>query len=136
MKTLRSKLLLLIIPIFIVSLSVIAYINHYKAQEFLTTNFQEEAANKLTFIQGRVDDWVQDKMNIITTMANSDEVNGHIPQKQIDFFMKQLQAHHDFEMFFVSNNGTGKNVVTSMGKAVDISDRPYFNIIPKEVSHF
>ncbi|WP_047154367.1 PDC sensor domain-containing protein [Aneurinibacillus tyrosinisolvens] len=126
MRTLRGKLLLLIIPIFILSLSAVAYINHNKAKGFLRENFENEAVIKLNSTQEKVDDWIQHKKDIVKMLAVTDEVTGRNTSKQLEFFHKILKDQPDLEMLYVSNDTTGKQAITTEGKTIDISNRPYF----------
>ncbi|WCK55590.1 methyl-accepting chemotaxis protein [Aneurinibacillus sp. Ricciae_BoGa-3] len=126
MKTLRSKLLFLMIPIFVISLTMIAYINHNKAKDFLKQNFQQDAQGKLDFIQKSVDEWIQSKQDVIHTMALSEEAANPNLQIEHSYLLKQLGAHSEFEMLFVSSDTIGNRTLTSTGQSMDISSRPYF----------
>jgi methyl-accepting chemotaxis protein len=114
------------VPIFVISLTMIAYINHNKAKDFLIQNFQQQGAGKLDFIQKSVDDWTQSKQDVINTMALSGEAASLNPRIEFSYLVKQLGAHSDFEMFFVSKYTIGSRTITSMGKTMDISNRQYF----------
>lgn len=126
MKSLKSKLLLMVIPIFIVALSAIAYMNHLKAKEFLVANFENEAKVKLTLIQAKVDDWIAQHKNSLNLLSLSDQIKSGDQAKQLPYFREVLDMHPEYEMIIISNDITGKKVLTSGGQTTDISDRDYF----------
>ncbi len=126
MKSLKSKLLLMVIPIFIVALSAIAYMNHLKAKEFLVANFENEANVKLTLVQSKVDDWIGLHKNSLTLLSSSEQIKSGDQEKQLPYFKEILDKHSEYEMIMISNDKTGKHVLTSGGQTTDISDRDYF----------
>lgn len=126
MKSLKSKLLLMVIPIFIVALSAIAYMNHLKAKEFLVANFENEANIRLNLIQSKVDDWIALHKNTLTMLALSGQIKSGDQVVQLPYFKEILEKYPEYEMIIISNDMTGKKVFTSVGKITDISDRDYF----------
>lgn len=126
MHSLKSKMLMVMIPIFIVSLSIIAYINHVKAKEFLVANFQNEAQVKMNLIQSKVDGWLTSQMDALAVIAVSEEATSGNSERQIQYFNQVIKAHPEFEMIIISNDLTGKQTITSDNSKVDISDRGYF----------
>ncbi|HJV45417.1 MAG TPA: cache domain-containing protein, partial [Bacillota bacterium] len=126
MKSLKFKLLFMFIPIVILSLGTIAYINHQKAEDFLQTNFQNEANIKLRFIQSKIDDWTVLHKDELSLLAESDQLKGKQPTIEIPYLQSIVQKNSDYEMFFVSNDLKGQQAYTSLNSTVDISDRDYF----------
>ncbi|HJV44587.1 MAG TPA: methyl-accepting chemotaxis protein [Bacillota bacterium] len=124
MKTLKSKLLFVFIPIVILSLGIIAYINHQKAKEFLEVNFQTEANIRVHFLQAKIDDWVLSEKKAVEIFAKSNQITS--PNEQISYLKSLSQKNPEFEMVFVSNDLIGKNTQTSLDSTLDISDREYF----------
>ncbi|MBU8878087.1 hypothetical protein BGM26_03655 [Bacillus sp. FJAT-29790] len=56
MRSIKSKLLVVIVPIIYISLVLVAWMNHNKAKEFLEANFEELSFIHLENTQTMLDD--------------------------------------------------------------------------------
>lgn len=124
MKSLRSKLLGVVLPILIVSLSTIAWINHSKATEFLEQNFNEKANLQLINLKKQISTWISVRESVLSTISQSDDVKNGTSELAIPFLKKELEINQEFDYFFVSDEKG--NMVTTSGERANIADRPYF----------
>ncbi|MED0672750.1 methyl-accepting chemotaxis protein [Aneurinibacillus aneurinilyticus] len=124
MKSLRSKLLGMVLPILIVSLSTIAWINHSKATEFLEQNFNEKANLQLVNLKKQISTWISVRESVLNTISQSDDVKNGTPESAVPFLKKELDINQEFDYFFVSDEKG--NMVTTAGDRANIADRPYF----------
>ncbi|WP_286883441.1 methyl-accepting chemotaxis protein [Aneurinibacillus sp. UBA3580] len=124
MKSLRSKLLGMVLPILIVSLSTIAWINHSKATEFLEQNFNEKANLQLTDLKKQITTWLSVQQSILNTISQADVLKESPPETAISYLKKQLEINQEFDYFFVSDEKG--NTLTTNGDRANVAERPYF----------
>ncbi len=124
LKSIGSKLLVIVIPILIVALVAVAWINHSKAKEFLEHNYREKSMLALDLLQTKVNDWLQQHAENIAGMAQISDLNGMDSEKQRSFLQKQISEHSEYEMFLVAK--PDGEAWTTTNQRVNIADRPYF----------
>lgn len=124
MKSLRSKLLLLILPVLFVALSLVAFINHSKAKEFLELEFADKSSISLEGARNSIHQFLLQKISEVEIIANTDVVQEMQPQKAVPYIARELERLEGFEMFGVIDLKGMATVHT--GAEVDVSDRQYF----------
>ncbi|WP_163151359.1 methyl-accepting chemotaxis protein [Anoxybacillus sp. MB8] len=123
MRSIRGKLLLVIMPIVIISLFLVAYLNHQKAKQFLEDQFEQTAKVELGRLQTAVNQWVTDHKKLIEGLSSEGGWNV-VELQQNENRLKHIQKiWSTFELIAVSDR-TGK--AYAGGKQLEISDRPYF----------
>ncbi|MGD8190150.1 methyl-accepting chemotaxis protein [Brevibacillus ginsengisoli] len=126
MKSIRTKLLLIIIPILTISLIGISWFNHSKATEFLLQNFRDKSAVDLSNLRGDIDSWVQNQVARITTMASSDNVI-RMDQQTLGYLKERQKEHPEFgTIMYAFPNGESW---TTLDQKANITDRQYFKDI-------
>lgn len=124
LKSIRSKLLLIIIPILTVSLIGISWINHSKATEFLLQNFRDKSYVDLANLRENVNHWLQLHVERITVMATSQEVTRMDPAATISYLKKRQKEYSEYGTFlYALPNGDS---FTTLDQTTNIKDRPYF----------
>lgn len=123
-KSLRSKLLWMVLPILIASLSVIAWINHLKATEFLEQNFNEKAMLQLADLRKEISTWISVRESVLTTIGQSADLKNGTPETALPYLRKLLTINREFDYLFISD--LQGNIVTTEGRRSNISDRQYF----------
>ncbi len=126
MRSIRSKLLLLIIPVTVIALITVAYINHNKAKEFLEAGFEKNSLQEVALLQVKVNDWVQIHINRLQDMSESKDIADG-GNTQMNYLEKMLIKHSEYEMFFVADRN-GDAVTTGHGSA-NVKEREYFQEI-------
>lgn len=124
MKSLRGKLLWMVLPILIVSLSTIAWINHSKATEFLEQNFNEKAELQISNLKKELGTWIAVRESVLNTIAQADILKERPMEEAIPYLKNQLQVNQEFDYFFVGDEKG--NTITTDGKRTNVADRPYF----------
>ncbi|MFT9850434.1 methyl-accepting chemotaxis protein [Aneurinibacillus sp. REN35] len=123
-KSLKAKLLLVIIPIIVIALSFVAWLNHHKAKEFLESNFKERAFIQLELLNSKVNDWLGQQKDRVTNMASSMDIRGMNAHTQLAYLESKLKEYNEYEMFFIADP-SGK-AFTTEGQEVDVGNRDYF----------
>ncbi|BAU26137.1 methyl-accepting chemotaxis sensory transducer with Cache sensor [Aneurinibacillus soli] len=126
-KSLKTKLLLVIIPLVILALAGVAWINHNKAKDFLESNFQDRAFIQLDRLSIKIKEWLNQEQDRISNMATSYDIRSADIQKQMPFLKNKLAEYAEYEMMFVADKKG--NAFTTSGKEVNVSDRAYFKKI-------
>lgn len=124
MKSIRSKLLIMIIPILTISLIGIAWINHSKATEFLLQNFRDKSTVDLRNLQGNIEGWIQNQIGRMTTMASTTDVTRMDQQTTIRYLKERQKEHPEFNtLLYALPNG---EAYTTLDQKANIGDRQYF----------
>ncbi|MGC5327185.1 methyl-accepting chemotaxis protein [Brevibacillus sp. SYSU BS000544] len=127
MKSIRSKLLLIIIPILTISLVGIAWINHSKATDFLVQNFQEKSAVDIAKLSGELDSWLQVHIARLSMMSTSQQVVTMDQRTTITYFKEIQKELPEYSTFlYALPNGES---YTSLDQKTNIADRAYFKDI-------
>lgn len=127
MRSIATKLLSIIIPILLIALIGVSWINHSKAKEFLETSYQEKAFLHLEKLKLTISGWLEKHVDRINTLANASEVASMDPTIQIAYLKKQKEKYPEYDMFFVADLN-GLSDTTTDGKT-SIADRAYFKEI-------
>ncbi|WP_286887329.1 methyl-accepting chemotaxis protein [Aneurinibacillus sp. UBA3580] len=123
-RSLKIKLLAVIIPIIMIALSFVAWLNHNKAKEFLESSFQERAFIQLELLNNKVTDWLVQQKDRVTNIASSMDIRSMNKDMQLSYLKSKLKEYQGYEMFFIADL-QGK-AFTTAGQKVDVGNRPYF----------
>lgn len=123
MKSVRGKLLLVIMPLVIISLFLVAYLNHQKAKQFLEDQFEQTAKVELGRLQTAVNQWIDDHRKLIEGLSSEGGWNVVELQKNETRLAHIQKTWSTFELIAVADRN-GKAYAN--GKELSISDRPYF----------
>ncbi|MBN6187447.1 methyl-accepting chemotaxis protein [Aneurinibacillus sp. BA2021] len=126
-KSLKVKLLLVIIPLMMIALTFVAWLNHNKAKEFLESNFQERAFIQLELLNSKVNDWLVQQKDRVTNIASSMDIRSMNDHAQLAYLKSKLEEYKEYEMFFIADT-TGK-AFTTEGQNVDVGNRDYFGSV-------
>lgn len=124
MKSLRSKLLLVILPVIFVALSLVAFINHNKAKDFLEEEFSDKAEISLEKARSDINKFFEQKVREVEILAHTKVAQSMNAEEAIPYLISELERLQDFEMFGLTHlDGTSP---TTFGSTANISDRGYF----------
>lgn len=127
MNSIKTKLLVVMIPIICVALVVVSYLNHNKAKEFLEADFEELSYTQLEKIQMGLDNSLRIQIEKLKGFSfSSDLLNGD-PIQQKNYIDRIYSELPEYSLIYVADE-TGK-AITSAGTEVDVSDRDYFQKI-------
>ncbi|MEZ2660105.1 methyl-accepting chemotaxis protein [Aneurinibacillus aneurinilyticus] len=130
---LKFKLLGVIVPLIVIALSFVAWLNHNKAKEFLESNFQERAFIQLDLLSNKVNDWLQQQRDRVTNIATSMDMRSMNQEMQFSYLKSKMNEYQEYEMFFIADLH-GK-ALTTAGQKVDVGSREYFKKVIEEQSY-
>lgn len=133
MKSIKSKLLMVIIPIMCLALIGMAWLNHNKAKEFLEQNFREKSMVELELLSIKLNDQLQMHVERLSNIATGEEMTGMNPVVQMTYLKQKLKEYPEYTMLFVANSNG--DALTTEDKRANIADRPYFQQIMKGSQH-
>lgn len=123
MRTIRSKLLMVVLPIFMISLFAVAFINHQKAKQFLEKQFEATAEAELGRLQIAVSEWIDYHKALIEGLSLEGGWDVEHPENSIDRLQQFQKAWPSFEMVTIAN---ARGQAYAGETHVFIGDRPYF----------
>ncbi|MED0738724.1 methyl-accepting chemotaxis protein [Aneurinibacillus thermoaerophilus] len=123
-RSLKIKLLIVIIPLIVIALSFVAWINHNKAKEFLENNFREKAFIQLELLNMKVTSWLEKQKELVTNMASALDIRSMDKELQLQYLKSQLKEHRDYEMFFIVD--MKGEAFTTAGQKTNVANRDYF----------
>lgn len=127
MKSIKTKLLAVIVPIICIALILVAYINHNKAQEFLEANFEKYSLANLEKTQEKLDNIFHIHIERLKGFAESSDIISKDIAKQQAYINRIAKEFTDYSVLLVSD--LKGNTITSINKDANISDRDYFHTI-------
>ncbi|MFE8699641.1 methyl-accepting chemotaxis protein [Cytobacillus sp. FJAT-54145] len=127
MNSIKTKLLMVMIPIICIALVGVAWLNQNKAKEFLIEGFEENSFVKLDRTQVKLDDALLIHIERLQGLAqSSDVINANLEQQQA-FISRVSKQFTDYSMIFVADQ-TGQSITSSNVEA-NVADRAYFQKI-------
>jgi len=127
MKSIKTKLLAVIIPIICIALILVSYINHNKAKEFLEADFERLSLTNLEKIQGKLDDTFTVHIERLKGFAQSSDVISGDKVKQKAYLNRIANKFNDYSVLLISDSKG--DTVTSVNSTANITDREYFQRI-------
>ena len=125
MKSLRLKLLAVIIPILALSLLLVGYINHEIAKGMLETEFLEKTEAELLRAQSDINSYFQEKMKEIEVIANTETLKTMDESLIMPYLKQEFDRLGDYEMMLFTD--VGGNAISTEGAEARVTDRGYFN---------
>lgn len=127
MNSLKTKLLVVIVPIICIALILVAYINQSKAKEFLEANFERYSLANLEKTQEKLDDSFSVHIERLKGFAQSSDVISGDENEQQAYLNRISKKFTEYSVLLISDvNG---KTITSVNKETNISDRAYFQSI-------
>ncbi|MCX8047645.1 MAG: methyl-accepting chemotaxis protein [Anoxybacillus gonensis] len=123
MRSIRGKLLLVIMPLVVISLFLVAYLNHQKAKQFLEDQFEQTAKVELDRLQNAVNQWVTDHKRLIEGLSSEGGWNIVEFQKNEARLAHIQKTWSTFELIAIADRN-GKAYAD--GRELSIRDRSYF----------
>lgn len=133
MRSIKAKLLFTLIPIIIIALGFVSWINHNKAKEFLEMDFEEKAMLQLDLLDVTIKDQLQIHVERLRNIAKSSEISSMNSDLQLVTLKERIKDFPEYFDFIVAD--TSGNGFTTDDKQVQISDRDYYQEILSG-SHF
>lgn len=127
MNSIKTKLLVVFIPIVCVALVVVSYLNHNKAKEFLESDFEELSYTQLEKIQRGLDDSLKVQIEKLKGFSFSSDLLSGDPVEQKIYIDRIYSELPEYSLIYIADK-KGK-AITSAGTEVDVSDRDYFQSI-------
>lgn len=127
MNSIKTKLLVVIIPIICIALVVVSYLNHNKAKEFLETDFRDISYAELEKTQQGLDDALKVQIEKLKGFSFSSDLLSQDPAQQKQFIDRITAELPEYSLVYVADKN-GK-AMTSAGADADVSDRDYFQSI-------
>lgn len=124
MKSLRFKLLLVVLPILTLALLLVAFINHNKAKEFLEIEFGEKTAVSLENATNYIDNYFEKRISQAEVMANTEALRSMDIERYVPFLAQEFERTGDYEMLLVSD--LQGNAISHEGTEANVQSRAYF----------
>ncbi|MDQ0157150.1 PDC sensor domain-containing protein [Robertmurraya andreesenii] len=127
MNSIKTKLLVVIIPIICIGLVVVSYLNHNKAKEFLEADFRDISYAELEKTQQGLDDALKVQIEKLKGFSFSSDLLSQDPAQQKQFIARIAAELPEYSLVYVADKN-GK-AMTSADADADVSDRDYFQSI-------
>lgn len=127
MNSIKTKLLVVIIPIICIALVVVSYLNHNKAKEFLEADFRDISYAELEKTQQGLDDALKVQIEKLKGFSFSSDLLSQVPAQQKQFIARIAAELPEYSLVYVADKN-GK-AMTSADADADVSDRDYFQSI-------
>lgn len=124
MRSLRTKLLLTIIPIMAISLLFVSYMNHERARSMLEEEFLESTETQLLKAQSDINSFFQEKIKEVEVLANTNALKTMEKDLIIPYLKREFDRLKSYEMMLFSD--IGGNAISETGVEASVADRQYF----------
>lgn len=127
MNSIKTKLLLVIIPIIVLALVIVSYLNHNKAKEFLEADFEEISSTELEKTKMGLDDALKIQVEKLRGFSYSSDLLSNDPKQHKSYLDRIMTQLPEYSLVYVADQ-VGK-ATTSSGVDADVFDRDYFQKI-------
>lgn len=127
MNSIKTKLLMVIIPIVCVALVIVSYVNHNKAKEFLEADFEDISFSQLEKTQQGLDDALKIQIEKLKGFSFSSDLLSQDPVQQKSYIDRIASQLSEYSLVYMADK-TGK-AITSSGAEVNVAERDYFQKI-------
>ncbi|MFV8827280.1 methyl-accepting chemotaxis protein [Alkalihalobacterium sp. APHAB7] len=124
MKSLKMKLLFVMLPIVAVALIVVAYINQDKAKDFLEVEFTEKSEISLENAQRYINHYFEQRIRQVEVMANTETLKSNDREDIVNYIISEFNRTSDYEMILYSD--LKGNAISQGRTEADVSNRDYF----------
>ena len=124
MKSLQTKLTVIILAIFVVALGALGGLNYWKARSIMIDMVTDELATKAAGSAGDVGDWLDARRNEMEVMAVAPAVINGDRAAIMPFLASVAKANKEYDAIgYALPSG---EAVNSAGAALNLADRDYF----------
>ncbi|MDR3560620.1 MAG: methyl-accepting chemotaxis protein, partial [Negativicutes bacterium] len=124
MKSLQTKLTVIILVIFLVALSALGGLNYWKAREMISEDLNESLAKMAENSAGDVGDWLEARKAELTIMSVAPVVQSGNVEAITPFLANAVKVNKIYDSIgYALPSGQARNYA---GIAVELSDREYF----------
>ncbi|NMM62351.1 methyl-accepting chemotaxis protein [Clostridium sp. P21] len=124
MKSIKSKLMVIIIAMMILSLGTLSGFNYWKSSNILTNQTEETLKLKTDAIGNEISLWLEARQNDMEMIANTNDLISENPEIILSYITKEDKRIALYDGIFVSDiNGNG---YSSRGWKGSIKEREYF----------
>ncbi|MDR3565818.1 MAG: methyl-accepting chemotaxis protein, partial [Negativicutes bacterium] len=124
MKSLQTKLTVIILVIFLISLSALGGLNYWKAREMLMEDLNDSLAKTAENSAGDVADWLQGRKAEITIMSVAPVVQSGNTEAMMPFLVNAARENPVYDAICYADLSGA--FITSLGARGSIADREYF----------
>ncbi|MGO4888530.1 methyl-accepting chemotaxis protein [Anaerobacillus sp. MEB173] len=124
MKSLQGKLLFVILPVLILALLFVTYVNNSQAQKFLEGEFNEKAEVSLEKAQIEINEYFVQRLKEIEVLANTSTIQSMNVEQIVPYLASELARMGSYEMLLVSD--LDGMATSHAGTEADVRDRDYF----------
>ncbi len=124
MRSLQTKLTVVILTIFLVALGALGGLNYWKAREIISESIAREMAVIADNAAGNVGDWLEARKGEVTVLSVAPAVLSGERQAIVPLLANVAQVNKVYDTIgYVLPNGEGVN---SAGNTLNLADRDYF----------
>lgn len=124
MKSLKTKLMLVIALLIFGGLLVTSIVSYITATSLLKKSIEIEATKEALYLTEQIDGFFQEKKTIIASIAFGIETGTNHEEKLK--YLQQMKEHYsEFETLIYTYDLTGKVTYTTAETIIDVSDRDY-----------
>ncbi|RXT06518.1 methyl-accepting chemotaxis protein [Ammoniphilus sp. CFH 90114] len=125
MKSMKTKILILVSSLLLSSLLLLAGVNHYNSARILEEQLRQESSLEATNVAVELEKFLYTKQSVMDTLAATASTY-YGDNEKVLAFIKQAQSQLSFLTAIIySPDLLGANSFTHQGNAVDISSRPF-----------
>lgn len=124
MKTIRAKLSVIIIALFVVSLGVLAGLNYWQSQRMLIHDVETEIALRAQTTGDAVGMWLNEHKTEIETISRAPVMTSGNREAMVSYITSELQNNKLYENIFWTD--VRGDYIDTRGLAGNSTSRPYF----------
>ena len=124
MKSIQTKLTVIILLIFIVAMGTLGGLNYWKARQMLSDSLVKEIATLATVSANDVNDWIEGRKLEVTGIALAPVLQNGTPESIGSFLVQAAKSNGRYETFgYIAPSGIA---LDSKGVNVNLGTRQYF----------
>lgn len=124
MRSIKTKLMIIIVTILVVGLSSLSLINYYKTGQFLTDNLKQDFTSLAVSSGREISMWLEGRKAEMALLANSQQVVDGKRETVVPVLKAEVRRNKAYETIFVADEKG--NYYNSENITSNISDRDYF----------
>ncbi|WP_110954537.1 methyl-accepting chemotaxis protein [Anaerosinus massiliensis] len=133
-KNIQTKILVNLLPLFIISFLVLSGISYYMAKNYLTNSVNETATAIGDKFSAQIYAEMHEKMLHLEDIANIPQIQGENKADQQAILIAEKNRLAEFDaIFLISLDGSG---ISGDGKSYSYSDRDYFTMVKQTQKSF
>jgi len=124
MKSLKTKLVLIMVIVTVASLCAVSFVSYNTAANLMEQELIQSATNNAEHSAQTVNQWLEGIVNEANALAASNDVISLDPEQYMASLNKVIEKHQDYSLIYVANS-TGSSLGTS-NTPFSVADRDYF----------